>query len=267
MEKRLFNRSEYIRSLGRSFKKGDTKLPMNTIFETIPDTVDYRLLEYILENWSLYYHKSPYSHSYYSHKVGWTYKPHESERLSDHWDFNTSSGKKKHCQTINEDPELNEDRWSIGVYDSKQRKYKIILSYPFIDTIENQKKKRELSAKFIKEHGDALVNSFENIYKKAETNKEDQIKLCSFLTSNRNIFEIYVNNKKINGEVLNLSTSKLRYQENGEITNIKFNRSTSRNYDVRIYHKGSHIAFSNDTERGLTFVDNVYEDITKGILV
>jgi len=266
MENKILNLNQYKKSIGKSFKKGDTRVPMNTIFETIPDTIDYRLLEHILENWSLYYHKSPYSHSYYSHKVGWTYKPNQSERLSDHWDFTDKKGRRKHCQTITEDPKLNEDMWSIGVYDLNEKRYKIILSYPFIKSDENQEKKRELKQKFIKEHGSDLEDLSKEYVNKLEDQKEKSIKLNKFLTSKRNDFDIYVNGEKIDADVLNLSTSKLRYDENGEITIIRFNRSTGRSYDLKVYYNDLLILYSEDGKKQFTIPNEVLGDIYNGVL-
>ena len=72
--------------------------------------------------------KSPYGHSYYSEIVGWNYKPHNSYRISDHWNFTCSKGK-SHCLTTSDCP--NNSHWSLGQFDETTGKYVIIKSIPF----------------------------------------------------------------------------------------------------------------------------------------
>jgi len=95
----------------------------------------------MMKTWPIIF-KSPYSNSFYSSDdISWTSKPDKSYRVSDHWNFLTSVGKKIHCQTT--EPVKNKTHCSIGQYDEKIGKYKILLSEPtnkHIKEIENKRK-------------------------------------------------------------------------------------------------------------------------------
>lgn len=70
--------------------------------------------------------KSPYSHSYYDAKVDWGFKPHNSLRISDHWNF-WSRGK-LHCQTVEQCK--NNSCWTLARYDENIGKYIVIKAFP-----------------------------------------------------------------------------------------------------------------------------------------
>lgn len=79
-----------------------------------------------MESWEVIV-KSPYSNTFYnSTEIGWNYKPDGSFRVSDHWNFETRGN--KHCLT--ESPVTNTTHVSLGKYDRKEGKYKILLTLP-----------------------------------------------------------------------------------------------------------------------------------------
>jgi hypothetical protein len=68
--------------------------------------------------------QSPYSNSYYdTNTKSWNYTEDKSYRISDHWNF-TSNGE-IHCETIG----TLKSGFSLGQYDRKIGKYKIIKNY------------------------------------------------------------------------------------------------------------------------------------------
>ena len=80
--------------------------------------------------------KSPYSASYYnSTDIDWNYKPHQSARLSDHWNFEREElildedddevyEIVTHCRT-----DINvTDETAIGIYDKYDKEYKVVFS-------------------------------------------------------------------------------------------------------------------------------------------
>jgi hypothetical protein len=87
--------------------------------------------------------KSPYSNTFYNSKdIAWGYKPDGSFRVSDHWNFEARD--KKHCLT--ESPVTNTTHVSLGQYDRKKGKYKILLTLPktsHLQRINLGRKKRE----------------------------------------------------------------------------------------------------------------------------
>jgi hypothetical protein len=87
--------------------------------------------------------KSPYSNTFYNSKdIGWGYKPDGSFRVSDHWNFEARG--KKHCLT--ESPVTNTTHVSLGQYDRKKGKYKILMTLPKpsnLQRIELARKKKE----------------------------------------------------------------------------------------------------------------------------
>lgn len=69
--------------------------------------------------------KSPYGHSYYNAKVDWGYKPDNSLRISDHWNFRSKG--KYHCETTTECPDNT--HWTIARFDGESQKYIVIQSF------------------------------------------------------------------------------------------------------------------------------------------
>jgi hypothetical protein len=87
--------------------------------------------------------KSPYSNTFYNSKeISWGYKPDGSFRVSDHWNFEVRGN--KHCLT--ESPVKNTTHVSLGQYDRKRGKYKILLTLhkpSFLQRLELGRKKSE----------------------------------------------------------------------------------------------------------------------------
>ena len=74
-----------------------------------------------IQSWSVI-HKSPYGFSYYdSTNITWTYKPDNSLRVADHWNFKCKGRSKLHCVTDIEVP--NKTHWVIARYCNKRKKY------------------------------------------------------------------------------------------------------------------------------------------------
>ena len=97
---------------------------LSTANPTMPD----ELLEYIL-TWDKI-KKSPYNNtSYYNEKKDWFTYVDGAIRVSDHWNFYTSSG--LHCKS--KTPVENNVKWYVGVYDEVNEDYDIIASYPIVD--------------------------------------------------------------------------------------------------------------------------------------
>jgi hypothetical protein len=102
----------------------------------------------MMKDWPIIY-KSPYSKSFYSSDdISWESKPDKSYRVSDHWNFETNRGPKLHCQTT--EPVKNNTHYSIGQFDEKIGKYKILLSE--LTTIQDKKiKDQEQKLKYLKD--------------------------------------------------------------------------------------------------------------------
>lgn len=77
--------------------------------------------------------KSPYGFSFYSEEVGWGFKPHNSYRISDHWNFIAQF--KLHCETTTECP--NNTHWTLAKYDETLEKYVVISSIPKTKDFKN----------------------------------------------------------------------------------------------------------------------------------
>lgn len=83
-------------------------------FYYISDNEHLPWFEYLLVNITPAWSMSPYSNSFYnSHDITWNYKPENSLRISDHWNFTTSYGSEIHCQTTN--PAFKTG-WAVGEY-------------------------------------------------------------------------------------------------------------------------------------------------------
>lgn len=60
-------------------------------------TNEYEALQFVVDNWTNEWSKSPYSMSFYSSKdISWGHKPEGSLRVSDHWNFGYDG---EHCPT------------------------------------------------------------------------------------------------------------------------------------------------------------------------
>ena len=138
--------------LFENYKGKDKDVPFRDnklLFDMLPQTVDYRIYEFIINNYKKGFRKSPHGDSFYSGEVGWNYKESNSYRVSDHWNFTTRKDNKIHCQTIS--PVSDNSHWSIGIFREELGKYEILYSYPKVSNknrYKNREKMREIRDEF-----------------------------------------------------------------------------------------------------------------------
>tara|TARA_R110000772_G_scaffold2410_4_gene8627 strand:- start:86607 stop:87353 length:747 start_codon:yes stop_codon:yes gene_type:complete len=194
-------------------KRGELPYELPYIFNQLPVTVDHRLVEFICQNYGKEYFKSPWSHSYYSAKVGWTFKPNKSYRLANHWNFRTKTGNQKilHCETTSDVGKDNEN-WTIGQYDGEIEKYNVILSFPFIHSKENTKKVKALKEKYFKdfEYKPTYKSPF---YKMNDEEKKEMIERFRFVTNHVPLMDFYVDDEKV--ELLRWGKQNIKFKRNG----------------------------------------------------
>lgn len=99
-----------------------TSTPLNYVLRSLPVDFPEELLILMLE-WDKII-KSPYGNSYYNAPVGWSYKEHNSYRISDHWNF--VSNYNLHCVT--NCPVHDNTHWTLAQYDAKSGNYNVIKS-------------------------------------------------------------------------------------------------------------------------------------------
>jgi hypothetical protein len=195
--------------------KGEMPYELPYIFNQLPATVDHRLVEFICQNYGIEYYKSPWSHSYYSHKVGWAHKPHMSYRLANHWNFRTRTGNQNiiHCETTSDVGEDNEN-WTIGQFDSEIGKYNIILSYPFIHSKGNSQRIRNLKEKYFKDYKFKSTAKYQSPFSKmTDEEKEKMIERFRFVTDHVSLMDFYVNDEKV--ELLRWGKQRIKIERNG----------------------------------------------------
>jgi hypothetical protein len=93
--------------------------------------------------------KSPYSDSFYSSTdIGWSHKPEDSYRVSDHWNFTTHRDGKsvKHCITDKSVPTTSH----ITIAQYRNGIYHVILSEPTEKHVEKEIKQKE-KLKYLKD--------------------------------------------------------------------------------------------------------------------
>jgi hypothetical protein len=126
--------------------------------------------------------KSPYNNtSYYNGPKSWDSFIDEGIRVSDHWNFSTSSDLfKVHCKTTT--PVENNANWYVGIYDAKSDTYNIIRKFPIL--------KRERSLVIGKRLSEIKSNfkpSDEEIERRREIKRKNKIgKLILTLVNQRN---------------------------------------------------------------------------------
>ena len=102
----------------------------------------------MMKDWSVI-QKSPYSDSFYSSTdIGWSHKPEDSYRVSDHWNFTTHRDGKsvKHCITDKSVPTTSH----ITIAQYKNGIYHVILSEPTEKHVEKEIKQKE-KLKYLKD--------------------------------------------------------------------------------------------------------------------
>ena len=177
-----------------------------TIFNLIPETVDYRLLEFILKNWKFKYHKSPYGNSYYS---GHDPRVPNSYRLSDHWNFRMRHDNKLHCETINN--VSNNTHWSIGQYDDTLNKYKIILTFPCINSDDNKESLKKLKEEVRLKYKSELKNIIDK-----------KIEKYSFISSIKDDMIFFVDGEEV--DLKRWNQGKIIYEKNGDRVTVSRKR-------------------------------------------
>lgn len=83
----------------------------------------------IMKTWEVIY-KSPYSNSFYNTTdIGWNQKPDGSLRVSNHWNFSSSTTKytgRIHCKTSK--IVCNNSKYTLGKYNSINDTYRVLMS-------------------------------------------------------------------------------------------------------------------------------------------
>jgi hypothetical protein len=164
--------------------KSQKPKPLFQLFVYVPKTVHPSILRFIDKNFKEEFHKSPWSHSYYSDKVDWNSKPDKSYRLSDHWNFYTKG--KYHCETTT--PVENNTHWSLGQYNAEKSKYEILLSYPKVK--DNSSVADNLKMKNLK--------NYKNTEKYIDNSKENEknTRMLNVINLNKEKLDLYVNNNQ-----------------------------------------------------------------------
>ena len=109
----------------------------------IPDSIKNEMLK-----WNIIF-KSPFSNSFYSSDdISWSHKPHNSYRVSDHWNFTTNRSDKVHCKTT--EPVKNTSHISLGKFDGKIGKYEMLLSEISFNQL-NKIRNKEEREKYLKD--------------------------------------------------------------------------------------------------------------------
>lgn len=205
--------------------RGNLPIELPHIFNQIPNSVDYRIVKFICENFGKYFYKSPWSHSYYSDKVGWQYKPHLSYRLANHWNFKTRTGDKNiiHCETTSDVGEDNIN-WTIGQYDENIGKYNVIMSFPFIESEENTKKVKSLKEEYFKDYKyDSSVK-----IKISDEDREKRIQKFKYITDNIHNMNFYVDGQEV--ELSKWGVNNIKYIKDGVEVIVKHNSIKNISY-------------------------------------
>lgn len=166
--------------------------------------------------------KSPYSNTFYNSKeTSWNFKADKSFRVSDHWNFEANGY--KHCLT--EEPVKNVTHISLGQYDKKNKKYKILLTLPspsFLQKIEMDKRRKEFM------QNPEIINKKREFKKRIE-NKEI---ICILKTKNN----------EYKGIVRKYTGSELKIEdENGELI---YNKSRLDNPMIEFFDREGNLVIN-----------------------
>lgn len=154
----------------------------------------------MMKSWDLIY-KSPYSKSFYSSTdIGWSHKPDNSYRVSDHWNFKTNRNDTIHCKTDKVVP-LNNTHFAIGKYSKDKDLYEIILIEPS-NKFVNKKVSKLKKLQYFKDFDTLKVR------------KEFKDKVRSGLIDVEITFK---DGKIISGNVLKYTGQEIRVANNGEV--------------------------------------------------
>ena len=230
---------KYLKTYNQLLEKKTEIQPFKNIFLTLPKSVDYRIIEWMIENWGPIVIRSPYGFSYYNAKKTWVYTKDKSLRLSDHWNFySRTTVDKVHCKL--DKPIENNEFWTIAKYDKENGMYNEILSYPYNDSIENRNKSLEIIKKYKqeirKDFDYSQLNKNLNMLKKYVENDDLFVKVLYY-----NLGEFV---EELYGKVNRLKGQKLSFQDEHDETqtfnHTSFTKSEMYFYDSDnklIYHK------------------------------
>jgi len=209
-----------------SSKTKGKKTPIHKMFIHLPNTLDYRIILWIIQNWGDVYYQSPFGESFYSKEKNWDMTLENTLRLSDHWNFQTLKFSNKiHCKT--NIPLENNTMWTIGKYDNKTETYNILISYPIINTEENKKKKREIIKTYLKDvHQMGIPTIYKNL-----------VKLKDYV--NRDI--LYAKAEK-NGDVLYGKVKSIR-RSKVNINDTPWNTSKFIKSTITFYNKDNDVIY------------------------
>jgi len=211
-------------------------VPFIHIFNTLPKTVDYRIVEWMIENWGDIVKKSPYGFSYYNAEKGWDFTIDKSLRLSDHWNFYSRATMDQiHCK-INISFKNNE-YWTLARYNEKEDIYDEIMSYPYNYSKENEKKVADIKHKYKQDNFDySELNKNLNMLKTYLNDNDLYVKVL-YYNYGKFIEELYGKVDRLKGVKLSFHDE---YNEKHTFNHTKFTKSEMFFYDSSnnlLYHK------------------------------
>jgi hypothetical protein len=228
--------------------RGKVPKPKYTFFNIAPKTMDNEIFKFVDENFSDYFYKSPWSHSYYDQEVSWSNKPEGSYRISDHWNFRISKDNDIHCVTRQKVE--NNTHWSIGKYDSSEDVYDIIASYEF--TNADEKYINELKRKYLKQYQKTKE------FKEYKNKKIKSDKYINIINQYSKEVKLLVNNDNY---ILNkISRNKISLSEIGSDKNINIKYNNFERADIKIYYKGA-LIFDKPIKSDIKLFYKIIDDI------
>jgi len=228
---------KYLKTLEQLLEKKSKIMPFIRIFNTLPKTIDYRIIEWMIENWGDIVKKSPYGFSYYNADKDWEYTEDKSLRLSDHWNFySRATGNKIHCKIDIPYNNNNNEYWTIARYDKNTDTYSEEISFPYNYSKENRSKVEDI----IKTYKQEYSKNFD----------------YSQLNKTLNMLKSYINNdglfvnvlyynfgefvKEDSGKVIRLKTQKLSFQDELGETQI-YNFTNFTKSEIFFYDKDENL--------------------------
>jgi hypothetical protein len=205
----------YLNTYEQLLEKKSEIMPFIRIFNTLPKSVDYRIVEWMIENWGDIVNKSPYGFSYYNAEKDWDYTEDKSLRLSDHWNFySRATGDKIHCKI--DIPYRDNEYWTIARYDKDTDTYNEEISFPYNYSKENRSKVVDIIKQYKQEYSKnfdySQLNKTLNMLKSYINNDELFVIVLYY-----NFGEFV---KEVSGKVNKLKTQKLSFQDELDETQI-----------------------------------------------
>jgi len=231
---------KYLKTYKQILEKKTELLLFSKVFNIIPKSIDYKIIEWMIENWGDVIKKSPYGFSYYNTEKDWDYTVDKSLRLSDHWNF--YSADKKHCKI--DIPYSNNEYWTIARYDKKTDMYIEEISYPYNYSEENRLKILELKKQYYNQ-----INIDYSQVNKALTMLKTHIKndnlYVKVLEYNNGVFV-----KEFFGKVNKLKSNKLIFQDEFGEKQI-FNFTTFTKSEMFFYDKNRNLLYHKEKKENL----------------